>query len=86
MPSGRSWNPSSANTYIPGGFDPGQSARRLGGEKLVGTPQDVAEQIDQYRQAGVTTLAGLVFTASSAAEMNDAMVQFMTEVAPTIGN
>ena len=53
---------------------------------LVGTPQDVAEQIDQYRQAGVTTLAGLVFTASSAAEMNDAMVQFMTEVAPTIGN
>jgi probable F420-dependent oxidoreductase len=53
---------------------------------LVGTPQDVAEQIDRYRQAGVTTLAGLVFTASSVAEMTDAMAEFMTEVAPAIGN
>lgn len=53
---------------------------------LVGTAQDVAEQIDGYRQAGVTTLAGLVFTASSVAQMNDAMAEFMTEVAPAIGN
>lgn len=53
---------------------------------LVGTPQDVAEQIQQYRQAGVTTLAGLVFTAASAAEMNDAMTAFMKEVAPAIGH
>jgi probable F420-dependent oxidoreductase len=53
---------------------------------LVGTPPEVAEQIDRYRNAGVTTLAGLVFTASSAAEMNDAMAEFMTEVAPAIGH
>ena len=53
---------------------------------LVGTAQDVAEQIVEYRRCGVTTLAGLVFTASSVPEMTDAMSVFMTEVASVIGN
>jgi probable F420-dependent oxidoreductase len=51
---------------------------------LVGTPEGVAEQISHYRAAGVTTLAGMIFTASSVAEMTDAMSEFMAEVAPIL--
>jgi probable F420-dependent oxidoreductase len=53
---------------------------------LVGTPEDVAAQLNNYRRAGVTTLAGMVFTASSVSELKDAMSAFMTEVAPLIGS
>lgn len=47
---------------------------------LIGTPQDVAEQIAAYRAAGVTTMAALLFAADSVAETLDAMAQFSAEV------
>lgn len=47
---------------------------------LVGTPDDVREQIERYRQAGVTTLAGLLFATDTLAGTVDAMAQFSTEV------
>lgn len=47
---------------------------------LIGTPQDIAEQIAQYAEAGVTTMAALLFAADSVDETVDMMAQFGAEV------
>jgi probable F420-dependent oxidoreductase len=47
---------------------------------LIGTPQDIAEQVDQYRDAGVNTMAALLFAADSVDETIDMMAQFSDEV------
>lgn len=47
---------------------------------LVGTPEQVRERIEQYRQAGVTTLAGLLFATSTLAQTIEAMSMFSEEV------
>ena len=47
---------------------------------LIGTPQDVAEQVEAYREAGVRTMAALLFAADSVAETLDAMAEFGAEV------
>jgi probable F420-dependent oxidoreductase len=43
---------------------------------LIGTPDQVLEQIRQYRDAGVTTFAGLLFAANTVAETHEAMERF----------
>ena len=47
---------------------------------LVGTPEQVAEQVAAYRQAGVNTLAGLLFTGDTVAATQEAMAMFSEEV------
>lgn len=47
---------------------------------LVGTPDEVLEQIDAYRHAGVTTLAGLLFAENTVEETRTAMSVFSREV------
>lgn len=53
---------------------------------LIGSVDDVLEQIASYEDAGVTTLAGLVFVGSSVSETVDGMSLFMSEVAPQYGS
>jgi alkanesulfonate monooxygenase SsuD/methylene tetrahydromethanopterin reductase-like flavin-dependent oxidoreductase (luciferase family) len=52
---------------------------------LIGTPEDVAEQVQAYREAGVTTMAALLFAADSVPETLDAMAQFSAEVIAVTG-
>ncbi|MDY7090104.1 MAG: TIGR03619 family F420-dependent LLM class oxidoreductase [Actinomycetota bacterium] len=47
---------------------------------LIGTPQDIAEQISQYEAAGVNTMAALLFAADSVDETIDMMARFGQEV------
>ncbi len=47
---------------------------------LIGTPQDIAEQVEQYREAGVNTMAALLFAADSVDETTDMMARFGAEV------
>ncbi|GLY02706.1 MULTISPECIES: TIGR03619 family F420-dependent LLM class oxidoreductase [Actinoplanes] len=47
---------------------------------LIGTPQDIIEQVEQYREAGVTTMAALLFAAGSVGETIDMMAGFGQEV------
>lgn len=47
---------------------------------LIGTAADILEQVDAYRQAGVTTLAGLLFAADTIPDTISAMSAFSTEV------
>ncbi|GID30694.1 hypothetical protein Abr02nite_56770 [Paractinoplanes brasiliensis] len=47
---------------------------------LIGTPQDIAEQISRYEAAGVNTMAALLFAADSVDETIDMMAQFGQEV------
>ncbi len=50
---------------------------------LIGTPDDIAEQIDKYEQAGVTTLSALLFAANDVPETLDMMAEFAeTVIAP----
>jgi alkanesulfonate monooxygenase SsuD/methylene tetrahydromethanopterin reductase-like flavin-dependent oxidoreductase (luciferase family) len=52
----------------------------LESRNLVGTPEQVREQVEQYREAGATTLSGLLFAANTVAETEDAMALFSAEV------
>ncbi|MBL7258778.1 TIGR03619 family F420-dependent LLM class oxidoreductase [Paractinoplanes lichenicola] len=47
---------------------------------LIGTPDDIKEQISQYEGAGVTTMAALLFAADSVGETLDMMARFGSEV------
>lgn len=50
---------------------------------LIGTPDDIAEQIAKYEQAGVTTLSALLFAANDVEETLDMMAEFAeTVIAP----
>ena len=49
---------------------------------LIGTVEDVGEQIDAYAAAGVTTMAGLLFAANTVSETREMMEQFSTTVMP----
>jgi probable F420-dependent oxidoreductase len=57
----------------------------LASRNLVGTPAQVLEQVEQYRQAGVTTLAGLLFAANTVGETEDDMAAFAEEVIARVG-
>ena len=53
--------------------------RDLGGlaeRNLIGTPDEVAEQVARYAEAGVTTLAGLLFAVNTVEETIEAMEEF----------
>jgi alkanesulfonate monooxygenase SsuD/methylene tetrahydromethanopterin reductase-like flavin-dependent oxidoreductase (luciferase family) len=50
---------------------------------LIGTPEDIAEQVHRYAEAGVTTLSALLFAANNVAETLDMMAEFAeTVIAP----
>jgi alkanesulfonate monooxygenase SsuD/methylene tetrahydromethanopterin reductase-like flavin-dependent oxidoreductase (luciferase family) len=49
---------------------------------LVGSPAGICERIEVYRQAGVTTLSGLLFVANTVPEMQEAIELFGREVIP----
>lgn len=50
---------------------------------LIGTPDDIAEQIAKYEEAGVTTLSALLFAANDVPETLDMMAEFAeTVIAP----
>ncbi|NED94748.1 LLM class flavin-dependent oxidoreductase [Phytoactinopolyspora alkaliphila] len=55
------------------------------GRNLVGTPDDVADQIRAYVDAGVSTFAGLLFACSTVEEKIRAMELFSAEVMPRFG-
>ncbi len=47
---------------------------------LLGTPEDIRRQVEAYRHAGVTHLAGLLFVANTVAEFLESMRLFAREV------
>ena len=49
---------------------------------LIGSPAGICERIRLYQDAGVTTLAGLLFVANSVPEMREAIELFGREVLP----
>jgi probable F420-dependent oxidoreductase len=49
---------------------------------LLGSPDEIAERIRVYQRAGVTTFSGMLFVASSVAEMHEAIELFGLEVLP----
>lgn len=57
-----------------------QGIEDLAARNLIGTPDDVAEQIEAYRGAGVDTLAGLLFASNTVEETLDAMAEFSQTV------
>jgi probable F420-dependent oxidoreductase len=52
----------------------------LAARNLVGSPEDVIAQVEAYRRAGVTTMAGLLFAANTVEETLDAMAGFAESV------
>jgi probable F420-dependent oxidoreductase len=58
----------------------GQDLAGVEGRNLIGTPDDIAEQVAAYADAGVNTLAGLLFATSTAEETLDAMAAFSADV------
>ena len=68
----------------------GSTLKDQGGDllsrNLVGTPQQVLEQVEAYREAGVTSMAGLLFAANTVAETEDDMALFAQEVIDRVGN
>jgi probable F420-dependent oxidoreductase len=58
------------------GKDVGSFADR----NLIGTPDDVAEQVARYADAGVSTLAGLLFACNTVEETLEAMSAFSEQV------
>jgi probable F420-dependent oxidoreductase len=49
---------------------------------LIGSPEQISERIRAYEQAGVTTLAGMLFVANTVAEFRESMELFGREVVP----
>jgi alkanesulfonate monooxygenase SsuD/methylene tetrahydromethanopterin reductase-like flavin-dependent oxidoreductase (luciferase family) len=47
---------------------------------LLGTPEDIRRQVEAYRAAGVTHLAGLLFVANTVDEFLESMRLFGREV------
>jgi len=49
---------------------------------LIGSPEEISERIRVYQAAGVTTLSGMLFVASSVPDMHEAIELFGREVLP----
>lgn len=49
---------------------------------LIGSPDDIIEKIENYKRAGVTHMAALVFTVQTVEEMEKQMVIFAETVLP----
>jgi probable F420-dependent oxidoreductase len=49
---------------------------------LVGSPEEICERIRAYQRVGVTTLAAILFTVNTVAEMHESMELFGREVIP----
>ncbi len=49
---------------------------------LIGSPEEICERIRLYQQAGVTTLSGMLFVATTVPEMQEAIELFGREVIP----
>jgi alkanesulfonate monooxygenase SsuD/methylene tetrahydromethanopterin reductase-like flavin-dependent oxidoreductase (luciferase family) len=49
---------------------------------LIGSPDEICERIRVYQRAGVTTLSGLLFVASTVPEMQEVIDLFGREVIP----
>lgn len=58
----------------------GRSLDSLAERNLIGTPDEVAEQVSRYADAGVTTMAGLLFAANTVPETIDVMAEFSETV------
>ncbi len=58
----------------------GRLADPLEARNLVGTPDDVGEQVQSYLEAGVETFAGLLFAADTVAEELEALERFSEQV------
>ncbi len=54
----------------------GRLSDSLTQRNLVGTPDEVLGRIEDYRQAGVQTFAGLLFATDTVEETHEAMEQF----------
>jgi alkanesulfonate monooxygenase SsuD/methylene tetrahydromethanopterin reductase-like flavin-dependent oxidoreductase (luciferase family) len=50
---------------------------------LIGSPEEISARIRAYERAGATTMAGMLFVASSVAEMREAIDLFGHEVLPS---
>lgn len=57
----------------------------LESRNLVGTPEQVLDQVERYREAGATSLAGLLFAANTVAETERHMTLFSEEVIARVG-
>lgn len=51
---------------------------------LIGTPEEVLERINQYREAGVTSFPAILFTANNMSEFFDEMQWFAEDVVKKI--
>jgi alkanesulfonate monooxygenase SsuD/methylene tetrahydromethanopterin reductase-like flavin-dependent oxidoreductase (luciferase family) len=58
----------------------GRLADDLEDRNLVGTPDAVCEKVSRYAEAGVCTLAGLLFATDTVEATLDAMSMFAEEV------
>ena len=58
----------------------GRLADSLESRNLIGTPDDVAERIRRYVNAGVETFAGLLFATDTVEETMDAMTRFAEQI------
>ena len=52
---------------------------------LIGTPDDICEQVRRYEQAGVTTMAALLFTEPTVNETLKTMEIFAQRVISNFG-
>ena len=57
-----------------------QGVADLADRNLIGTPDDVLEQIEAYSEAGVNTMAALLFAADTVEETVESMEQFSETV------
>ncbi len=65
----------------------GRLAGSLEARNLVGTPDDVGEQVRAYMDAGVQTFAGLLFATDTVGETLEAMERFSEQIiAPLRGS
>jgi alkanesulfonate monooxygenase SsuD/methylene tetrahydromethanopterin reductase-like flavin-dependent oxidoreductase (luciferase family) len=62
----------------------GQGAATHEDINLIGTPAEIVDKANAFREAGVTHLLGLYFAANSVQELLDQMQVFGEEVTPKI--